>query len=833
MLVQLGAILATTLAVLYAIAFQPRPVAIGALAVGVSALLVAALPPRIRGGGWPRRTMLSVLPALGASAAAQPASPRPSWADPQVRTREGCECKAVTTDYTAPPGAPFQWAEGRTLEGGPAWCDVEAGCPNAIDKTGDGPGDYHGWDRVDVTGPENLPPIPWGKTLVNEPPPEDVRQLFVDQSLAPPYSREVAEAVRRGATVPWMPPSNPVAIPRQIGVEILGTTRPGPGPDNVQPRPSETVVPETTPQDEGYDIVNAAAEVAVPALGATGIIRMIDRLRGQNRGEADPRHPLLDKLEFTHPGGIVHSGLATVTTASREPIILVSLVGGTGRVQVHVTDSTEPSNPPWADDAPIWKATKDDQTSYGYTERDARGGIGSTGVTAQEAESLSDCCATLLKFYAPPPPDGNLPSIASSNVDLQVETELSPDDIAVARLPSVAHWTDRDRGCMVAIRPSPSQSQHGDEGFRFSIHCATEQRELQRFKLWVHHTGAEDAETAAEHREKIATSTRSLMNKAKSSLHWDDVECRRALNDFPSCSLAQIQRIVYPGHAQLSPPGVATRTDVEFILEPDEDIVMDLIHKLRNLQEGETPFTSEKVGDLSKHIAGYRQSSEHRPVKGYDDKDSEGILWVFKLLHTIYEVRLRVQFIEAVITRGLSTRPCTYSGDNDCTAHPLRAAMRATAQNIETEQGEIEKLKRGTDDRALVDYLARRVDDFNTFYGQVHTSSADTDSNSLVYPVISLPFPVWHVDHDEVVYDPTMVAKNILYHMTHEIIVPYLIPFLESSGTSDLVKKLSLPKDKSQRETQDFILEQVYGTELEERVGELQKLIATLRAQPQ
>ena len=280
MLVQLGAILATTLAVLYAIAFQPRRVAIGALAVGVSALLVAALPPRIRGGagddttsdrgGWLRRTALSALPALGASAAAQPASPRPPWVDPQVRTREGCECKAITTDYTAPPGAPFQWAEERILEeGGPAWCDVEAGCPGAIDKEGDGPGDYHGWDRVDFPGPEN-------------------RGLFIDDnSLAPPYSREVAEAVRRGATVPvdrfednaravpvrrgntWIPPSG------TFNADVLGTTRPGPGPDNVQPRPNQTVVPETTPLAEGYsasDIATVAVSVAAPTLGAAVLI---------------------------------------------------------------------------------------------------------------------------------------------------------------------------------------------------------------------------------------------------------------------------------------------------------------------------------------------------------------------------------------------------------------------------------------------------------------------------------------------------------------------------------------------------------------------------------
>jgi hypothetical protein len=822
MLVQLGAILATTLAVLYAIASQPRPVAIGALAVGVSVLLVAALPPRIRGGagddttrdrgGWLRRVVLSALPALGTSAAAQPESPLPPWGDldAQLRTREGCECKAVTQDFSAPGGLRV-WTEGAVLaRDGPDWCDVEAGCPGAIDKTGDGPGDYHGWDRVDVQGPENALPPPEDA----RPPPEDVRQLLIDQSLAPRYSREVAEAVRRGATVPFGSSLLPrytqdvSTVPRfedkTRAVAVLGTTR---------------------PQDEGNsarDIATAAAR-AVPVLGVAGIPKIIERLRGQNRGKADPRHPLLTELEFTHFGGIGHSGHATFTSTSREPIILVSLVGGTGPAQVHVTERT--SAPSWTDNAQaytIWKATNKDQNSYGYTKQDAICGIGSKGVTAQTAESLSDCCATLLKFYAPPPRDENLPSIASSNVDLQVESELSPDDIAMARLPSVAHWTESDRGCMVAVRPSPSQGPQ----FQFSIHGLTHEDKPQGFEFWVYDMNADDTSTVAKNREKIATSTRSLMNKAKSSLSWSDMEYLEILNQYPSCSLAQIQRIVDPGHKQL----IHDPDEINILTEDDEKAVRELIGALAGLQEEETPFTSETVGKLSTTIVGNRTLSTHHPVHGYFI--TKEFPHFFKLLYTIYEVRLRAKYIADMITRGLSTKPCTYSGDNDCTAHPLRAAMRATARKI---QGDIDELGQIQNDTKLATYLAERVAGFKSFYETVHKERSPdpgfmSDMGDSV--VASLPFPVWHVHHDHVVYDPKMAARNILYHMTHEIIVPYLmIPLLEAGEVTDfVVKKLSFPSDANQRQTQEFILRQVYGTKL----GDLEKRLGALTggAQP-
>jgi hypothetical protein len=88
------------------------------------------------------------------------------------------------------------------------------------------------------------------------------------------------------------------------------------------------------------------------------------------------------------------------------------------------------------------------------------------------------------------------------------------------------------------------------------------------------------------------------------------------------------------------------------------------------------------------------------------------------------------------------------------------------------------------------------------------------DSYNALHPagdIVTLPYPVWHVSDDHVVYDPKMSDKNILFHMTHEIIVPFLIPVLE---------RRELEGD----DTQVAILEMVYGDELSTYLGHIQEL---------
>ena len=59
---------------------------------------------------------------------------------PAVATTHGCRCLDVTTDHTD-GGMLFRGC------GNEDWCDVEAGCQNALERTAT----YHGWDHCEPT----------------------------------------------------------------------------------------------------------------------------------------------------------------------------------------------------------------------------------------------------------------------------------------------------------------------------------------------------------------------------------------------------------------------------------------------------------------------------------------------------------------------------------------------------------------------------------------------------------------------------------------------------------------------------------------------------------
>mgnify|MGYP001290124088 CR=1 FL=1 len=788
MLVRLGVILATTVAVLYAILTQPRPVAIGAIVIGLSALIATATPPRIRGGSRYRgswvRNLLPFLPLMTSGATAEEeyepegvnaVPPRPSNLSrsdlsEQVQTVGGCECKPVSVDFAT--GHRFAESGANDYDG-PGWCDVEPGCSNAIDAE---PG-YDGWDNV------LRDPGPSSAVAVRQPPASEewYRVAGPSTTILPAVERRAAEerrALVRGARVLIPSADNAVAV-----------RRPPDSPDRgfaiaVPPRGNPLAVRPSNPGSA----LGVTTVAGLAALAGTKLLHQ--RL---DAPATEPKHPLFKRYRFTD--STTESGTAVVRSGHHDSVVLVSLVGGADPVQVHITNSRQA--PEWNEDAAnykVWTAAAGDERAYGYTEDDARARVGPEGVATEGV--TNECCATLLQFYAPPAAGG----LASTNIELQIEGPgMTPDDLAVARLSNVAHWNPRDRSRVVAIRPPD-----GAIGtlYMHVVYETPATTDPQQYQYWV---STERLGLRGPILGVIDSATNLTERKAMEYFR-NPGATRRAMERHPSLSLGQLVQTTE--HTSIPTLGQKPATNHSLTFQwRDIGRVVNKLLKLPNLH---VLFTEEGSPELQGMVAQARGefvgNSEHRVYGRGAEASMKDRGQRVKLLHAIHEVKIRRQFIISIIARGLPDHACVYGGNNDCTTHPVRVAEASMSRKLRRESGVWNKLMADGQVATRLD-IEGMVASFRDFYDRMYR---DTD-------IPTLPFPTWVVSEDGIDYDRDNEAKNILYHMTHTIILPFLIPILE-------VRPLVGTKP------QDEILQIVYGNNIDTHIEDIERI---RRGEPQ
>lgn len=790
MLVHLGVILATTVAVLYAILTQPRTVAIGAIVIGLSALIATATPPRIRGGRRYRgswvRNLLPFLPLMTSGATAEEeyepeevnaVPPRPSYLSrprhddfEQVQTVGGCECKPVSSD----PANGHTFAESVANDhDGPGWCDVEPGCRNAIDAE---PG-YDGWDNV------VRDPGPLSAVAVRQPPASEewYRPRLTSPSTAI-LPTEERRALVRGARVIMPSADNTVAVrpPRHA-------VRPHEGRFSIPmpPRENPFVVRSSNP-GSGLGTMATAATGLFALAGTKHLHRKL------NEPAIEPRHPLFERYEFTE--GTTESGTAGLGHEHNDAVVLVSLVGGTGPVQVHITNSRLP--PPWDPDVKYkaWTAAAGDERAYGYTKDDARAKVGPGALVTEGVANV--CCATLLRFYAPGPAVGDL---ASTNIELQIEGGMAPDDLAVARLSNFAQWNSYDRSCVIAIRP-PSRTNGP-----LYIHVVSEPSAANRTQLYTYWVSIDHPDPRRSTLDVIAAATDRTMRKANEYFR-DATTTRKAMGDHPSLSLGQLVQTTEQTSIPITGQVAPNKQGLTFELRKMGRAVNSLIREQRNMHD---LFTEDGNSVLQNMVTQARDefTASHSHVHYGRDKETNMVDHGrrVKLLHAIHEVKIRRKFIISII-QELPDSACVYGGKNDCTTHPVRVAEESMNRKLRRESGVWNRLTTDGQVATRLD-INGMVASFRDFYDKMYP---DGD-------ILTLPFPAWVVSEDGIEYDRDNEAKNILYHMTHTIILPFLIPILE-------VRPLAGD------DPQDAILQAVYGDGLGDHI---QAIVRIRRAELQ